>query len=59
VVIAISWHNRVKPSSKFRMVTLLLLLLPCLWSEDLTGFAIKGAVQAVFALVMLRSRTYE
>jgi len=59
VVIAISWHNRVKPSWKFRMVTFLLLLLPCLWSEDLAGFAIKGAVQAVFALVMLRSRTYE
>ena len=59
VVIAISWNIRVKPSWKFRMVAFLLLLLPCLWSEDLAGFAIKAAVQAVFALVMLRSRTYE
>ena len=59
VVIAVSWHNRVKPSWKFRTVTFLFLLLPCLWSEDLTGFAIKAAVQAVFASVMLRSRTYE
>jgi len=59
VVIAISWNIRVKPSWKFRMVTFVLLLLPCLWSEDLAGVAYKGAVQAVFALVMLRSRTYE
>jgi len=40
VVIAIAWNIRVKQSWKFRMVTFLLLLLPCLWSEDLASFAI-------------------
>jgi len=59
VVIAISWNIRVKPSWKFRLITFALLLPPCLWSEDLGQVAYKGAVQAVFALLMLRSRTYE
>ena len=59
LIVAISWVIRVKSTWMFRAVTFALLLLPCVWSESLEQFVLKAIAQALFACLMIRSRTAE